>query len=210
MVPTDNLLLFTLAAFGLVITPGPNMIYLLSRSITQGRRAGLLSLAGILTGFLVHICLVSFGLTAVFMTIPLAYFLLRWLGVIYLLYLAWQSIKPGGVSPFETRTLSTDSTPKLMRMGFLTSALNPKLAVFYLSLFPQFTRPEYGSMLIQNLELGLTQMLISATVNSLIVFSAARLAAWFQARPAYLSLQKWIMASILTGLAVRMAVEKSR
>lgn len=208
MLPINALLLFALAALGLVLSPGPNMVYLISRSITQGRRAGLLSLLGVLTGFSVHIFLVSFGLTAVFLAIPLAYEALRWLGVGYLLYLAWQSVRPGSVSPFETRMLPFDSTPKLVRMGFLTSALNPKVAVFYVSFFPQFVRPELGSVLTQNLQLGLTQLTVSATVNLLIVLSAARVARWFRARPAYVRAQKWVMAGVLTGLAVRMAVAR--
>lgn len=209
MLPLNNLLLFALAALGLVLSPGPNMIYLISRSITQGRRAGLLSLAGILTGFFVHIFLVSFGLTAVFMAIPVAYELLRWLGIGYLLYLAWEAIKPGSVSPFETR-LPHDSDSKLFRMGFLTNALNPKVAVFYVSFFPQFTDPAYGSLLIQNLQLGLTQLTVATVGDLLIVLLAARVARWFRARPAFIRVQKWITAGILTSLAVRMAVDKGK
>ncbi len=210
MIPADNLLIFALAALGLVLSPGPNMIYLISRSISQGRRAGLLSLIGVALGFLMHIMLVSFGLTAVFLTIPVAYEILRWLGVGYLLYLAWEGVKPGSASPFQTRHLSNDSDFKLVRMGFVTNALNPKVAVFYLSFFPQFTRPEYGSLISQNLELGFTQLLISAFVNTIIIFSAARAARWFQARPTYVSVQKWIMSGVLTGLAVRMAMDKGK
>lgn len=210
MVPLNDLLLFGLAALGLVLSPGPNMIYILSRTISQGRRAGLLSLAGVLLGFGVHILLVSFGLTAVFLAIPTAYDVLRWLGVGYLFYLAWEAVKPHGRSPFETQNLIPDSDGKLFRMGFLTNALNPKVAVFYLSFFPQFTRPEYGSLLAQNVQLGLTQLVISASVNFLIVRSAAQIARWFQARPLYNQMQKWFTASILTGLALRMAIEKGK
>ncbi len=210
MLPINDLLLFALAALGLVLSPGPNMIYLISRSITQGRRAGLVSLAGILTGFLVHISLVSLGLTAVFMAIPLAYDILRWLGILYLLYLAWSSVRPGGTSPFETRQLDYDADPKLFRMGFLTNVLNPKVAMFYLSFFPQFTRPELGSMLVQNLQLGVTQLTVATLGDLVIVLSAVRVAVWFQARPAFIRVQKWVMASILTGLAVRMAFDKGK
>ncbi|QIP16067.1 LysE family translocator [Spirosoma aureum] len=210
MIPANELLLFALAALGLVLSPGPNMIYLISRSITQGRRAGLVSLAGVLAGFLGHIFLVSFGLSAVFLAIPLAYDLLRWLGIGYLLYLAWEAVKPGSSSPFQTRNLSHDSDWKLFRMGLLTNALNPKVALFYLSFFPQFTHPEYGSLLTQNVQLGLTQLTISGSVNMVIILSAARMASWFQARPVYIRVQKWFMASILTGLAVRMAIDKGK
>lgn len=210
MIPIPNLLLFALAALGLVLSPGPNMIYLISRSITQGRRAGLLSLAGVLTGFFVHIFLVSFGLTAVFMAIPLAYDVLRWLGIGYLLYLAWEAVKPGSVSPFETPNLPHDSNRKLFRMGFLTNVLNPKVAMFYVSFFPQFTDPAYGSLLVQNLQLGLTQLSVATIGDLLIVLLAVRVARWFQARPAFIRAQKWIMASVLTGLAVRMALDKGK
>ncbi|GAB4029047.1 LysE family translocator [Spirosoma gilvum] len=214
MLPINELLLFSLAALGLVLTPGPNMIYLISRSITQGRRAGILSLSGVLMGFWVHILLVSAGLTAIFMAIPVVYEVLRWLGVGYLLYLAWVAIKPGSVSPFDVKktvgTSTHDSAGKLFRMGFLTNVLNPKVAVFYVSFFPQFTRPEYGSLWTQNVQLGVTQLLISATINLAIVLSASRMARWFQARPGYIRVQKWVMASILTGLAVRMAIDKGK
>lgn len=210
MIPADNLLIFALAALGLVLSPGPNMIYLISRSISQGRRAGLLSLIGIVLGFLIHIMLVSMGLSAVFLTIPIAYEVLRWLGVGYLLYLAWEGIRPGSTSPFQTRNLSIDSDSKLVRMGFVTSALNPKVAVFYLSFFPQFTRPEYGSLISQNLTLGFTQLLISTFVNTIIIFAAASVARWFHTRPTYVSVQKWIMSGVLTGLAVRMAIDKGK
>jgi threonine/homoserine/homoserine lactone efflux protein len=210
MLTVNELLLFSLAALGLVLTPGPNMIYLISRSIIQGRRAGLLSLAGVVAGFLGHIFLISFGLTAVFMSIPLAYELLRWLGVGYLLWLAWQSVRPGATSPFEPHALPPDPPAKLFRMGLLTSALNPKIAVFYLSFFPQFTHPEHGNLLAQNLTLGLLQIAISTSVNLLIVLSAARIAAWFGTRPMFIRIQKWMMAGILTGLAIRMAADQRR
>ena len=220
MLPINELLLFSLAALGLVLSPGPNMIYIISQSITQGRRAGLVSLAGVLVGFLIHIFLVSFGLTAVFMAIPMAYEVLRWVGIGYLLYLAWEAIKPGSISPFEKHNLAElearhdrsaePSDRKLFRMGFLTNTLNPKVAVFYLSFFPQFTHPEYGSLLVQNVQLGFTQLTVSATVNLLIVLSAARMAHWFQMRPTYIRAQKWVMASILTGLAIRMAIDKGK
>lgn len=204
-------MLFALAALVLVISPGPNMIYLISRSITQGRKAGLISLAGVVCGFLFHIILVSFGLTAILFAVPFAYTVLKALGVIYLLYLAWQAVKPGSKGLFETRKdLAADGTRKLFRMGFFTNVLNPKVAVFYLSFFPQFIKPANGSVLLQSLELGVTQMLISFTVNFLIVLSAARVAAQFARKPQWVRIQKWFMASVLTALAAKMALDKSK
>lgn len=211
MIPLNELLIFALAALVLVISPGPNMIYLISRSITQGRTAGLISLAGVICGFLFHIIMVSFGLTAILFAVPYAYTVLKTMGVIYLLYLAWQAIKPGSKGIFETKKdLPVDGPAKLFRMGFLTNVLNPKVAVFYLSFFPQFIRPAYGSVLTQSLMLGTTQMLVSFTVNFLIVLFAARVAIWFAHKPQWIRVQKWFMASVLTALAAKMALDKGK
>jgi len=130
MIPLSELLVFTLAALGLVLTPGPNMLYLVSRSLCQGRTAGLISLAGVVVGFMFHIVAVSFGLTAVFMAIPLAYDLLQYLGAAYLLWMAWQAVRPGAGTLFEAKNLPPDSPAKLFQMGFLTNVLNPKWQYF--------------------------------------------------------------------------------
>lgn len=211
MIPFQELLLFALAALVLVISPGPNMIYLISRSITQGRKAGIISLLGVICGFLFHILMVSFGLTAVLFAVPLAYTVLKTAGVIYLLYLAWQAIHPKGKSLFETTgSLSYDKPSKLFSTGFLTNVLNPKVAVFYLSFFPQFINPEYGSVLMQSIELGITQVTVSFTVNFIIVLSAAKVAVFFSKNPTWTKIQKWFMAGVLTTLAVKMALSKQK
>ncbi len=210
MIPLNELLIFVLAALGLVLTPGPNMIYLVSRSLCQGRKAGLISLAGVVVGFVFHIVAVSFGLTAVFMAVPLAYDALKFLGAGYLLWMAWQAVRPGAAMLFETKELSVDSPLKLFRMGFLTNVLNPKVAVFYMSLFPQFTSPEYGSLLTQNFTLGITQVTVSASVNIVIVLSASRISEWFKMRPVWAQAQRYVMGSILAGLALRLAFSERK
>jgi threonine/homoserine/homoserine lactone efflux protein len=211
MIPSHELFIFIFAALMLVITPGPNMIYLISRSITQGKKAGLTSLAGIITGFTFHVTMVSVGLTAVLFTVPYAYTVLKTLGVCYLVILAFQAVNPNNQGIFEARTdLKEDKSTKLFSMGFLTSVLNPKIAVFYLSFFPQFLKPEYGNIFYQSLQLGLTQMCVSFSVNFLIVLSAARMSIWFSQNPLWVKIQKWFMASVLSGLALRMALDKSK
>jgi threonine/homoserine/homoserine lactone efflux protein len=210
MIPLSGLALFALAALVMVLTPGPNMIYLISRSLSQGRAAGVVSLFGVAAGFLVHMLAAAAGLTAVFMAVPLAYDALRWLGAAYLGWLAWQALRPGAASPFQSSRLPPDSTARLFAMGFLTNALNPKIAVFYLSVFPQFVRPEHGSVLAQSLTLGFLQVAVSFAVNLAIVLSAARLAAWFARNPFWLSVQRGLMGCVLGGLAVRLALEERR
>jgi len=210
MIPAHDLLIFAAACLLLVLTPGPNMIYLISRSICQGRRAGVTSLIGVVTGFFVHMFAAAAGLTAVFMAVPMAYEALKWAGALYLLWMAWQAVRPGARSPFQAQELAPDSTSKLMMMGFMTSVLNPKVAVFYLSVFPQFITPEHGSMFTQSIVLGLTQISVSFTVNLLIALFASGIAVWFVRNPLWLSVQRYVMGAVLAALAVRLMLEQRK
>src|ERR1700753_3553874 len=126
------------AALIMVVTPGPNMIYLVSRSTSQGRYAGLVSLAGTASGFLIYLRMGNLGLAVVFVVVPWLYIGLKAAGVLYLAWLAWKALRPGGAGLFEPRPLTHDSRWKLFRMGLLTNLLNPKTAVMYLALIPQF------------------------------------------------------------------------
>lgn len=210
MIPLPDLMLFAGAALLMVLTPGPNMIYLISRSICQGRAAGVISLLGVIGGFFVHMLAAAIGLTAIFLAIPLAYEILKWLGALYLLWLAWEAVKPGARSPFEPRALPADSPRKLMLMGFLTNVLNPKVAVFYLSILPQFINTERGSVFAQSLVLGVTQISVSFAVNLLIALSAAGIAAWFIRNPLWLAVQRYVMGGVLAALAVKLVLEPRR
>lgn len=206
----SSLLAFALIALGMVLTPGPNMVYLISRSICQGRTAGLISLGGVALGFVFYMLCAALGITAIVMAVPYAYDALRFGGALYLLYLAWQAVKPGGRSPFQVKDLPKDSPRKLFMMGFLTNLLNPKIAVMYLSLLPQFISPDHGSVLVQSLALGFTQIIISVTVNAMIAIAAGSIAAFLASRPTWLVMQRWLMGTVLAGLAIRMATEAHR
>jgi len=210
MIPFNDIFLFGLAALIMVLSPGPNMIYLISRSLSQGRKAGIMSLLGVMCGFLFHILMVSFGLTVIFFAIPYAFVVVKFCGVAYLLYLAYCSIKSGNRIFDANQNLKSDKPIKLFNIGLMTNVLNPKMAVFYLSFFPQFIKPENGSILSQSFQLGIVQIIISFTVNLLIVISAAKMANWFSKKPIWLRIQKWFMASVLTGLAVKMALTKAK
>lgn len=204
-------LAYALISLGMVLTPGPNMIYLISRSICQGRAAGFISLGGVALGFLVYMLCAALGITALVMAVPFAYDALRFGGALYLAYLAWQAVRPGGRSPFQVQRLPHDSPRKLFTMGLVTNLLNPKVAVMYLSLLPQFIDPSgQGSVLMQSLVLGFTQIFISVSVNAVIATLAGSIAVFFVTRPGWQVVQRWLMGSVLMGLAVRMAVEGRR
>lgn len=206
----SHLLAFSLVSLGMVLTPGPNMIYLISRSISQGPAAGLISLGGVALGFVFYMLCAAFGITALIMAVPYAYDALRFGGALYLLYLAWQAVKPGGRSPLQIRELPKDSPRRLFAMGLLTNLLNPKAAVLYLSLLPQFIVPEQGSVLMQSVALGFTQITVSVTVNAAIALMAGSIAVFLGSRPLWLTVQRWLMGTVLAGLAVRMAMDARR
>jgi threonine/homoserine/homoserine lactone efflux protein len=192
------------------LTPGPNMMYLVSRSICQGRRAGLVSLGGVGLGFLFYMLAAAFGITALLLAVPLAYDGLRLAGAAYLLYLAWQALRPGGRSPFQVRDLPVDSNRRLFAMGLVTNLLNPKAAMMYLSLLPQFIDPARGNVLTQSLALGSLQIIISLSLNALIATAAGTIATFLGSRPLWLVLQRWVMGTALAGLGLRMAFESRR
>ena len=203
-----TLLGFALVSLGMVLTPGPNMIYLISRSITQGPPAGMVSLGGVALGFVFYMLCAAFGITALLLAIPFAYDALRFAGAGYLLWLAWQAVKPSGRSPFQVRKLAVDGPRKLFAMGFVTNLLNPKIAMLYLALLPQFIDPTVGSVLTQSLALGTIQIVISVSVNAMIALAAGSIALFLGTRPSWLLLQRWLMGTVLAGLAVKMALEK--
>jgi len=205
------LLAFGLISLGMVLTPGPNMLYLISRSICHGRTAGLISLGGVALGFLVYLACAALGITALLMAVPHAYDVLRLAGAAYLLYLAWQALRPGGRSPFQLRTLDHDSPRRLFGMGLFTALLNPKIAVMYLSLLPQFIQPHgHGSVMVQSVVLGLVQIATSVSVNALIVLAAGSIATVLAGRPRWQTVQRGLMGTVLGALAVRMLVDARR
>ena len=205
----SELYLFALAALILVLSPGPNMIYLISRTLCHGRSAGLYSLLGVIIGFICHILLVAFGLTAILFAIPFAYFIIKWLGAIYLFYLAWNAFKNADFSPFKNTELTKEKPLKLFQMGLITNLLNPKVALFYMSFLPQFIRPDHGSIFSQSLFLGMVQLIISGTVNCMIVLFAAKCAEALKKRPRWLKFQRWFMGSILSYLGFKMALSEN-
>lgn len=210
MPAATTLLAFSALALGMVLTPGPNMIYLISRSICQGRAAGLVSLMGVAVGFVFYMMAAALGITALLFAVPFAYDALRLTGAVYLAYLACQTLRPGGRSPFQVRDLPVDKPAKLFAMGLLTSLFNPKVAMLYLSLLPQFIDPSLGDVLGQSMTFGAIQIVTSVSVNALIVLSASAIAAFLGTRPLWLLAQRWLMGTVLAGLALRMATEARR
>lgn len=201
----ERLWLFAFAVLLLVLTPGPVWVYLLSRTLTQGRRAGYFSLLGVAAGVIVHVALAAFGITVVLLAIPFAFDAIKLAGAAYLLWLAINTLRGGGMS-FDPLPLAVVPDRVLLRQGMIAALLNPKVAVFYLSLFPQFVEPAAGPVFAQSLLLGIVHLLVSTVFDGLLVTIAGALAAWFAARPLWLKMQRWLLGSAFGALAVWLAL----
>ncbi|MDF2847215.1 MAG: LysE family translocator [Oerskovia sp.] len=207
MVGTAAVLGMTAVALGMVLTPGPNMVYLVSRSISQGWQAGMVSLAGTAVGFLVYMTTANVGLAAVFVVVPWLYVALKVAGAGYLLYLAWRTLRPGGRGPFEEQDLPRDSRGRLFRMGLLTNLLNPKAAIMYLALIPQFIDPAAGDVMAQGFVLGGVQIGVSMVVNAAIVLAAGSIAVFLRARPTWMRWQRRATGTLLGAVGVKLAID---
>ncbi len=191
----------------LAVTPGPNMVYVMARSVSQGTRAGLISLAGVMLGYLTYMLSAAFGISALFLAIPGAARMLGLAGALYLLYMAWQMLRPGGRSPLQVQAVPAAPPRRLFAMGAMTSLLNPKLALIFLSILPQFIDYPAGGVLGQTLMLGLALTVAFAGVNALVALSSGRAAALLAGRPQWLLAQRLVVGVILTVLASKMALD---
>lgn len=191
----------------LAVTPGPNMVYVMARSVSQGTRAGLISLAGVMLGYLTYMLGAAFGISALFLAIPGAGRMLGLCGACYLLYMAWQMLRPGGRSPLEVRVVASEPPRRLFALGAMTSLLNPKLALVFLSILPQFIDHRAGSVLGQTLTLGLALTVAFAGVNALVAMSSGRAAALMTGRPRWLLAQRLVVGAFLAVLGSKLALD---
>jgi threonine/homoserine/homoserine lactone efflux protein len=197
-------------ALGMVLTPGPNMMYVVSRSIGQGRRAGLISLAGVAVGFVAYIFATALGLSALFAAVPEIYLAVKIAGAIYIAWLAWQAIRPGGTSVFAPVELPEHPPLRLFLMGLFTNLLNPKAAIMYASMIPQFLDVKSGHLLLQSVQLGGVQICVSMAVNSALVLAAGTFAAFLARKPRWLRVQRYVTGSMLGAIAVKLATDSAR
>ena len=154
MPSAETLLVFAALSLGLALTPGPNMLYLVSRSLAQGTRAGMVSLVGCQAGSLAIMLCAAAGITAALLAIPYAWDVLRLGGAAYLAFLAWQCLRPGGQPLFSPRPMPQEPAARLFAVGFATAALNPKVALFYMAVLPPFLDPARGNVFLQGATAG--------------------------------------------------------
>jgi threonine/homoserine/homoserine lactone efflux protein len=206
MIPLDTWLLFVVACIALAATPGPNLLYIVSRTIVQGRPAGFVSLAGTLTGLVVHVLAAAFGLSALLLAVPMAYDVVRLAGAAYLAWLAWQTLR--SPSPEARNSIAPVRLFALWRDGAATGILNPKVALFQIALFPQFVDPALGSVLAQSLILGATQIVVLSAIDALWILAASHARSLLGGRPAWSLWSRRVLAGVFAALAARLVVDE--
>jgi threonine/homoserine/homoserine lactone efflux protein len=210
MPATDTLLVFAALSLGLALTPGPNMLYLVSRSLAQGRAAGMVSLLGCQAGSLAIMLAAAAGITAALLAIPFAWDALRIGGAAYLLVLAWQCLRPGGQPLFSPRPMPQEPAARLFGIGFATAALNPKVALFYMAVLPPFLDPARGDVFVQGAVLGAVQIGVCTAFDAALVFGAAGTARILGTRPGWMAAQRWVLGGALGLVAVTLATADGR
>ncbi|GGG16763.1 lysine transporter LysE [Caldovatus sediminis] len=210
MPAAETLLVFAALSLGLALTPGPNMLYLVSRTLAQGTPAGVISLLGCQCGSLVIMLLAAAGITAALLAIPYAWDALRLGGAAYLAYLAWQCLRPGAAPIFAPRALPREGAARLFGLGFATAALNPKVALFYMAVLPPFLDPARGAVFLQGAALGAVQIGIAIAFDAALVLGAGSVARFLAGRPAWMAAQRWVLGGALALLAARLATETRR
>ena len=197
--------LFVVAALVLLITPGPAVLYIVTRSIDQGRRAGLVSMLGVHVGTLVHVAAAAVGLSAVLVASATAFTAVKWLGAAYLVYL--------GVRRILDRTVTgsvPSGRPRRLRRAFLdgvvVNTLNPKTALFFLAFLPQFVDLSRGRAGAQILGLGLLFVLLGTLTDGAYALGAGTAARWLRGRPRFLAGERWVSGGVYIGLGVVAAV----
>jgi threonine/homoserine/homoserine lactone efflux protein len=201
-----TLALFSGACLALTMTPGPDMLLIASRSVAQGRSAGFASLAGIQAGTYCHAMLAAFGLSQLFLAVPIAYDVVRFAGAAYLLYLAWKTLRASPASTSPAASEARFPIRKIFTQGLLTNLLNPKMALFVLALFPQFVRPQDGAVALQIMTLATVLNLIGLIVNGVVILSASQISQRWARRRRQSRIPQYLLASVFGGLAARLVV----
>jgi threonine/homoserine/homoserine lactone efflux protein len=206
MLSPTTLGLFSGACVALTMTPGPDMLLIASRTVSQGRSAGFASLAGILVGTYCHAMAAAFGLSRLFLAVPIAYDVVRFAGTTYLLYLAWKTFRASPVLTTPEGYEARFPARKIFRQGLLTNLLNPKMALFVLALFPQFVRPQDGAVAFQILTLATVLNCIGLIVNGVVILFANQLRQLWAGRRRHSRAHQYLLASVFAGLAARLAL----
>jgi threonine/homoserine/homoserine lactone efflux protein len=208
MPSTDTLLLFTLAALAMNLSPGPSNLYVMSRSLAQGTSAGLVAAAGLATGSLFHVTVTSLGLAVILKYSPLAFLIMKLGGAGYLIFLGLRMLLSRSQALSPDALLPKKPLAGIFRQSCFVEILNPKTALFFLAFLPQFADPKAGPLAPQLLLLGAIVTVTAIPCDALVAVLSGKAAALLRRRPIFQKLQNWISGSVLVGLGATIALRR--
>ena len=206
----SQLALFVLASLVLIVTPGPDMIYVITRGIGQGRGAGLLSALGVSLGIIVHTTFAALGLSVVLRSSAIAFTLVKYVGAGYLIYLGLKSIRSKEALLASVGTHQPAPQGAIFWQGVVSNVLNPKVALFFLAFLPQFVRPNGTSPAVQMVSLGLLFAVLGVIFLCGVGVFSGSIGHWLGQRPGIADKLRWVTGSILIGLGLRLALPNRR
>ena len=208
MIAAATLSLFLLAALALFLSPGPNMVFVLSHGVAHGPRGGFAAAVGISAADLVHTLAAASGVTALIAAWPPSFDLLRYAGALYLLWLAWQALRSGSSLPANVRARPA-GFGRIVRTAFLNNLVNPKALLFFMVFLPQFVDAARGSVPLQLVQLGVMLSAAALVFNTLLGACSGQAGRWLQRRTgAGGKFQRALLALVMLGLAVRLLLER--
>ena len=206
----NTFLLFAFASLVLNITPGADMLYVATRSASQGVKSGIVSALGIMTGCIVHLAAAIAGLSAIIANSATAFSVVKYLGAAYLIYLGLKSFF-SKQNKFDLKTdQERESLSKIFWQGVVTNVLNPKVALFFLAFLPQFVDVKTSDVKWQILLLGTWFNISGTIVNIVVAFIFGRLGDWFAKRQWFITWQNKITGIVLLGLGIKIALSSRK
>jgi threonine/homoserine/homoserine lactone efflux protein len=207
MIPPEKLILFIVSSLALLVVPGPAVLYIVTRSLSQGRTAGLASMAGVNAGALTHTLAAALGLSAILVSSALAFSVVKYAGAAYLIYLGVRQFFTKGA--LEDVQYGHESLWRIFSQGYLVSIFNPKLALFFFAFLPQFVDASRGNPTLQMLTLGLLFVALAAISDGLYALLSSNMFAWLKRNPRFASRQKYVTGSVYVGLGLTAAMTGS-
>jgi threonine/homoserine/homoserine lactone efflux protein len=205
-VPTPSTIaLFSTAALALLLIPGPTVLYVVTRSIEQGRRAGLVSVLGTHVGSLVHVTAAALGLSALLVSSAVAFTAVKYVGAVYLIWLGIRRWRAGDRASLHARQRAL-TTPQLFRQGFVVQVLNPKTAIFFLAFLPQFVDADRGPVTLQVLVLGVVFISIGLLSDSAYAVAAGSIGGALRRSDRARRAERYVSSGVYVGLGVTTAV----
>ncbi len=203
-----NLPLFLIAAIVLLLTPGPAVMYIVARSLEQGRRAGLVSVLSIEVGNFVHVLAASLGLSALLLSSALAFGIVKYMGAAYLIYIGLRTMLTRAAEP--AGHLPRQSLRRIFAQGVLVATLNPKTALFFVAFLPQFVDPSHGAVTRQLLVLGTLFVMLAIVSDSMYALLAGTVGQWLRGTSAFMQAKRYVAGSVYLGLGITAALTHGR